>query len=351
MECEDEDELKEINQLNIDIENKLKLEMIMNKNLEQSENFIKNNSWKVLVDQTYYFKQNIERLWYIIKTLDFIFNTNNSNSYPYIIKKGTNIWNLGNIFEGKLFDIYEFNSKVIKLKINSEFKKIEWIFFLGNGENFRLKVNLYKVTEENTTVINLKMKSIPLKGDNIVSKLKEKFIENNCAKSIEEIIKKEKVFLYQYESGIIEGNMQDIWDIIIDHSKVAIIAPNNKCFVPVNINNLKIGELSHIPLKIKNVEGYLELKLDLKENNKGWNDWAYGYTILGGGPFRTAKQTFFVKLTKINKQETQLCMFTKIYEKIPMEMCKFLSQQKKYVISSIKDYFENFSAFQDDMNK
>ena len=78
MECEDEDELKEINQLNIDIENKLKLEMIMNKNLEQSENFIKNNSWKVLVDQTYYFKQNIERLWYIIKTLDFIFNTNNS---------------------------------------------------------------------------------------------------------------------------------------------------------------------------------------------------------------------------------------------------------------------------------
>ena len=43
-------------------------------------------------------------------------------------------------------------------------------------------------------------------------------------------------------------------------------------------------------------------------------------------------------------------MFTKIYEKIPIEMCKMLSQQKKYVISSIKDYFDNFSTVQDEIN-
>ena len=348
LEDEDEDEIKEIEKLNMDVANKLKLEMAINENLEDAENYIKKNSWKALIDNNFFFKQNIERIWDIVKTLDFIFNVNNSN--PFLMKRGNNIWNLGNIFEGKLFENYEFNSKVIKLKLECDFKSIEWIFFLGTGDNFRLKLNLYKVTHDNTTVLNIKMKSIPLKEDSIVNQIKEKIKENNWEKSINEIIKKDKVFVYQFESGIIEANMEDIWDIIIDYSKVALIAPNNKCFVPVNINNLKVGEITNIPMRIKNVEGYLELKLDLKENKKGWNDWVYGYSILGGGPFRTAKQSFFVKLTKINKQETQLCLFTKIYETIPLEMCKFLSQQKKYVISSIKDYFENFSSFQNDIN-
>lgn len=348
---EDEDEVsKEIEQINIDIENKLKLEVKMNKNLEKVEDFIKNNNWKILDDNTFYFKQNIETIWYIIKTKNFLFNENNSNKNPFIIRKGSNIWDLGNIFEGRIFDIYEFYSKVIKTKSNFELKKIEWIFFLSNEVSFRLKMNLYKVTEDNTTVLNLIVKYIPSTEEDIINKIKEKIKENNYIKRIEELVQKESVYLYQYESGLIQGNMEEIWNLITDYSKLSLIAPNNRCFVPININNIKIGEISNVPIKIKNIQGYLEIKLDLKERKSGWNDWAFGYSILGGGPFKTAKQTFYVKLTKINKKETQICMFTKIYDKIPLEMCKILSQQKKYVISSIKDYFENFCAYQDNID-
>ena len=343
-EDEDEEVTKEIEELNLDIEKKLKLEITMNKNLEEAENFKKENQWKLLGDRTYYFKQNIERIWDSIKTLDFLFNINNSEHCPFIIKKGSNVWNIGNIFEGKLFDIYETNSKVIKQKLNLEFKKTEWMFFLGNGEIFTLKLNLYKVTEDNSTILNMITKYIPSNGENIINKIKEKINNINFAKHIEEILKKDPVYLYQYESGIIQGNMEEIWDILVDYSKLALIAPNNRCFAPININNIKIGDNTNIPLKMKNIEGYLEIKLDLKEKKVGYNDWAFGYSILGGEPFKTAKQTFFVKLTRINKQETQLCIFTKIYDKIHMEMCKYLSEQKKYVISSIKDYFENFSS-------
>lgn len=341
-----EEVTKEIEELNLDIEHKLKLEITINKNLEDAENFKKEkNQWKLLEDKTYYFKQNIERIWDSIKTLDFLFIINNSENYPFIIKKGSNVWNIGNIFEGKLFDIYETNSKVIKQKLNLEFKKTEWIFFLGNGEIFTLKLNLYKITEDNSTVLNMIIKYIPSYGENIINKIKEKINDINFSKYIEEMLKNDPVYLYQYESGIIQGNMGEIWDILIDYSKLALIAPNNRCFAPVNINNLKIGEITKIPLKIKNIEGNLEIKLDLKEKKVGYNDWAFGYSILGGGPFKTTKQTFFVKLTRINKQEAQICIFTKIYEKIPLEVCKYLSQQKKYVISSIKDYFENFSVY------
>ena len=345
---EEYDEVKkEIEELNLDIEKKLKLEVTINKNLEEAEKFKKENQWKLLGDKTYYFKQNIERIWDSIKTLDFLFSINNSEHYPFNIKKGSNTWDIGNIFEGKIFDMYETNSKVIKQKINLEIKKTEWIFFLGNGEIFTLKMNLFKVTEDNSTVLNMITKYNPSYGESIIKKIKEKINDINFTKNIEDILKKDPVFLYQYESGIIQGNMEEIWDILIDYSKLALIAPNNKCFAPVHINNLKIGDITNIPMKIKNVEGFLEIKLDLKENKIGYNDWAFGYSILGGEPFKTAKQTFFVKLTRINKHETQLCIFTRIYDKIPMEMCKCLSQQKKYVISSIKDYFENFSAFND----
>ena len=259
---EDEEVSKEIEQLNIDIENKLKLEIKMNKNLEEAENYIKNNNWKIQVDKTLYFQQNIERIWDALKSLDFLFNENNS---PFLIKKGSNIWAPGNIFEGKMFDIYEFNAKVIKQKLSVEYKKIEWIFFLSSGENFRIKMNLYKVTEDNTTVINIVIKTIPSTEENLLNKIKEKFKEKNYNKRIKEILQKEAVYLYQYESGQIHGNMEEIWDLITDYSKLSLIAPNNRCFVPININNVKIGDIANIPLKIKNIEGYLEIKLDLKE--------------------------------------------------------------------------------------
>ena len=339
---EDEEVSKEIDQLNIDIENKLKLEIKMDKNLEEAENFIKNNNWKILVDKTLYFQQNIERIWDALKTLDFLFNINNS---PFLIKKGSNIWEPGNIFEGKIFDIYEFNSKVIKQKLSVEYKKIEWIFFLSSGDYFRLKMNLYKVTEDNTTVINIIIKSIPSTKENILNKIKEKIKEINYNKRIKEILQKESVYLYQYESGQIHGNIGEIWDLLTDYSKLSIIAPNNRCFVPININNVKIGDISNIPIKINNIQGYLEIKLDLKEKKVGWNEWVFGYSILGGGPFKTAKQTFYVKLTKINKSETQLCMFTKIYEKIPIEMCKILSQQKNMLFLLLKIISKIFQLF------
>lgn len=340
---EEDEEFKEFEKLNKLIEKNIKLEVTINKILEEAEHFVKNNEWKIISDRTYYFKQDIERIWDIIKSLDFFFTINRSEQYPFIIKKGSNIWNLGNIFEGKLFGIYDFNAKVIKQKIFNELKKTEWIFFLENGENFRLKYKLYKVTEDNSTILNVILRHTTASEENLISQIKERLNQVDYEKKIEEMIKKESVYLYQYESGIIPSTMEEIWEIVTDCSKLVLIAPDNKCFVPININNAKIGDILNVPMKIKNIDGYLQIKLDSKERKLGWNNWCFSYSILGGEPFKFYKQTIQVQFTKINRNQTQLCLFTKIYEKIPMEMFKCLSKQKKYVISSIKDYFENFS--------
>ena len=113
----EDEETKDIENLNKIIENNLKLEIKRNKNIIDIDNIIRSNDWKLLEDFTYHFNQNINKLWEIIKSLDAIFIPNNSVC-PIIIQTNSNIWNLGNSFEGKLFDLYQFIAKVIKLKMD-----------------------------------------------------------------------------------------------------------------------------------------------------------------------------------------------------------------------------------------
>jgi len=339
----EDEETKDIENLNKIIENNLKLEIKKNNNIINIDNIIRSNNWNLLEDFTYHFNQNINKIWEITKSLDAIFIPNNSIC-PIIIQTNSNIWNLGNIFEGKLFDLYEFIAKVIKLKMDSELKKIEWLFDLGNDNNFRLKINLYKVTEDNSTVLNIKIKyasSLAL-GENIILKIKEKFKENNYINNIRNIFENNSQCLYQYESGIIPGKMDEIWDILTDYSKLISIAPNNDIFIPLNIKNLKIGQVSEIPIRIKNIEENLKIKFDLYEEKSVWNKWRYCYSILEGKPFEVLKQSLLVQLTKINKNETQLSIFTQIHGNATKQMMKHLSEKKVYVISSFQDFFQNF---------
>jgi hypothetical protein len=295
-----------------------------------------------LGDYSFHFKQNIEQIWETIKSLDSVLILNSSTHYPIEIRCDTNVWSQGNVFEGKLFDMYEFIAKVTKLKIFSELKKLEWMLDLGNENILRVKTDLYKVTEDNSTVLNLKIKYCFLVGENIILKIKEKFKENNYIKKLENIFEKDFEYLYQYESGIIPGTMEEIWDILIDYSKLASIAPNNKIFVPLNVKNFKIGDIINIPMTIRNTSEYLEIKMDTYEQKSTWNRWSFGYSILSGKPCKMLKQSLLVQLTKINKNETQLSIFTKIHEDTTKNLLKLLSKQKLYVISSFQDYFENF---------
>ena len=255
---EEDEETKEIELLNKEIESKLKLEIKKDKNIIDSENIIKTHEWHILGDYSFHFKQNIEQIWETIKSLDSVLILNNSTHYPIEIRCDTNVWSQGNVFEGKLFDIYEFIAKVTKLKIFCELKKLEWILDFGNENILRIKTDLYKVTEDNSTVLNMKIKYFSSFAENIILNIKEKFKENNYIKNLENIFEKDFEYLYQYESGIIPGTMEEIWDILIDYSKLASIAPNNKIFVPLNVKNFKIGDIINIPMTIRNTNEFLE---------------------------------------------------------------------------------------------
>ena len=337
----------EVDEILKDIETKLKFESFIDKNLLNAEKFLKKDDWRIILNLSHYFHQNIERVWPYFQTFDkfkAIFNLEH-----LIIKNGTKENIVGNLFEGAYYD-YNFRAKLLKFKNSCEFKKIKWIFYFDNNEIFKIKINLYKVTSDNSTVLDYIISYVPKLGQSILEQVLPELNNNQIFKNVEEAIQKQFNALYQYESCLIQGSPEEIWNILSDNSKLVLIAPNNECFLPININDKKVGETFEIKMNINDKESNIEVKLDLLRKKMG-NKWIFCYTILGGKPFNILKQSLFVQLTKINNNETQLSISTKIYENINSEMIIYLSNKKKYVLTSLKDYFLNFYTPLNQTNK
>ena len=331
-----QEESNEVEEIMKDVENKLKFESFIDKNLFQAENILKKEDWKIMANLSHHFNQNIERVWPYFENLG---NLLKSLKLDSTIKCPKEI-QIGSLFEIEYNDSL-YHGKMLKFKNSCEFKKIEWIFYFDNNEIFKIKINLYKITFGNSSVLDLKIKYIPKLGKNTFEQLIPEINNIQKFKLIETSIQKQFNSIFQYESCLVQGTLEEIWDILSDDSKLVLIAPNNECFLPININNLKAGENVNVKMNIQDKESLINIKLDLIRKNIG-NKWIFCYTILGGKPYEILKQSLFVQLTRVKNNETQLSIFTKIYESISGDILVYLSSKKRYVLSEIKDYFKNF---------
>ena len=86
----------------------------------------------------------------------------------------------------------------------------------------------------------------------------------------------------------------------------------------------------------------IDITLKYIDERKGWNKWLFVLLISSGVPNKTPKHTDVIQLTKINKDECQLSFFSKFHVSIDTQKFKDISRRKKYLLLSIKDYFDNF---------
>ena len=338
-----QEESNDVEEIMKDVEQKLQFESFIDKNLFQAENFLQKNDWCIMLNLSYHFNQNIERVWPYFENLSKFLKSFKLDQKIIVEEPKEN--QIRNLFEGSFYESV-YHGKILKFKNLSEFKKIDWIFYLENNEIFKIKISLYKITYDNSTVIDFKINYVPKLGQNLLDQVIPDMNNIQIFQEIETEIQKKFNAIYQYESCLIQGKLEEIWNILSDNSKLVLIAPNNECFLPININNIKIGQINDLKLNINDKESVIKYKLDLLRKQTA-NKWIFCYTILGGKPFDMLKQSLFVQLTKINNNETQLNIFTKIYENIKGDIVFYLSNKKKYVLYSLKDYFINFYSPQD----
>ena len=296
--------------------------------------------WNIKFQTTFHFNHDIERTWSIMKNFDALLLLNDEGHFPCINIKGENTWNVGNIFKGNFFKVCPFVARVEKIVNLPEIKEIKWIFNCFQENCFlTLKMSFYKVNEDNSTVALRET----LFEKHLLNNLTDKMEGLNAMKlfkSIDGILKKETFSLLKYESGIIQGKMEDIYNIL--SSQISLIAPNNDIIPNFNLNDLKINEKKQVSIIKVNGVQKIDVTLKCREINPGWNKWIIVMEISGGEPKKIPNHCFLIQLTKINYYECQLIMLTKFHEAINIKDLNERNNKLKYVIMSLKDYFENF---------
>ena len=286
---------------------------------------------------TYHFKQSPDRVWLILRDISIISLITSIENYHPINTKGIENYIVGSEFIGIILGKFPYTGKVLKVMEIPGYKKIKYGIQLQNGGYLILKIEVLKVTEDNTAIAIITVKINQIFKENIEIFNEKTFNEN--FKKIEKEIQKSLIDIIQYESGIIRGSMQDIWDFSTNPNNLKKIAPlieldGDEEFIQPNIGDNLIIYCNNHTEKI-----YIKvLVMDKKEN---WNKWIYIIQILGGEP-KIPMQKIILELTKINQTDCQLSLLNKFDEPISNEIIQKLCEQKKYVIKSIKDYLENY---------
>ena len=298
-------------------------------------------NWKHVFQNSYHFKQDIERVWLIVRSFDLLSFLSCKGHYPCIFIKGEDTWKLGNIFKGNFFGISPFVARVNESINLPEIKKLEWLFNREN-EYFIIGLELLKVTEDNSTVVirELKFEKEFMKND--LEIIQQQIVSNITFEEVEKILEKEPINLLKYESGIINGKMKDIWDLITDFNKLTAIAPNNNYLPNISIKEMKVGEKKEVTAFYNDKIRKFDITLKCKEEKPGWNKWLVVCEISGGNPDKLPKHIILFQLTKISNNESQLTLLTKYFEPIETTEFKKITDKKKYLLLCIKDYFDNF---------
>ena len=297
---------------------------------------------KILFEDSYYFKQDIERVWIILRSFDILSILCSQGHYPCIFIKGKDTWTKGNEFKGNIFGQFPFIAKVRNSLDLPEIKKIEWIIDFKN-DYILMIFELFKVTEDNSTVV---IKTIKRENEliNDEEKARIKMIEKKLFEKIDKILETEPISLLKYESAIINGKMEDIWNIIIDFNKLNAIAPNNNYLPNISVKNMKIEEKKEVSIFYNDEIRKFDITLKCRDEKPGWNKWLIVCEVSGGNPVKMPKHIVLFQLTKINNSTCQLALLTKYSEPIGTEEFKENAKKKKYLLLSIKDYFDNFYA-------
>ena len=278
----------------------------------------------------------------MIRSFDLLILFNNKGHYPCIFTKGQNTFQVGNEFKGNFFSEFPFIAKVKKSESLPEIKILNWLFNIEYKHYVKIRFELYKVTEDSTCVLAYKIKIDNPEFIKIFNeKIKSELI-NGLFKKIEKLLESEPINLFQYESGIINANMKDIWDIVTDFNKLTLIAPNNNCFPSINTKNMKQEEKVTFTGFYNGKPFENEIILKFKDERPGWNKWIISLLISNAIPKIYPNQLITLELTKITEEKCQLIFFSKFHDSIDTERFKEISKRKKYVLYSLKDYFDNF---------
>ena len=313
-------------------------------NFLNNENIINNNNKSFSIyEGTSQSIHDANRLFNFIKNFEFILMLDKSLHHIPINIIGKDTFTAGNVFKGILFSSFPYVCKVLKYKNSNKIKEIKWEVTTKHTKNlikiFHVIIKIYKVTDDNSTVIYFKIKSLNFIED-------QKNFKQNCDSIFRDLITKIEFFLsnsikdlIQIESGIISSSMEDIWYFLVNIKELKKIAPLIP-FDNINFTELNIEQIYEIYFK-KTI--LIKIQIQYIDKKIGWNKWVIVIKIFDD-EHKISANLLVMQLCKINSNECQLFLIQSFLEPVSQEIIKKFSEFKIYAINSIKDYLENYKG-------
>lgn len=256
---------------------------------------------------------------------------------------GKDTFTVGNVFKGILFSSFPYVCKVLKYKNSNKIKEIKWEVTTKHTKNlikiFHVIIKIYKVTDDNSTVIYFKIKSLNFIED-------QKNFKQNCDSIFRDLITKIECVLsnsikdlIQIESGIISASMEDIWYFLVNLKELKKIAPLMP-FDNLNLTELNIEQIYEIYFQ-KTI--LIKIQIQFIDKKIEWNKWNIAIKIFDD-EHKISANLLVMQLCKINSNECQLFLIQSFLEPVSQEIIKKFSDFKIYAINSIKDYLENYKG-------
>jgi len=285
------------------------------------------------------FEQNIETLWLYMRDLSNMINIMEFFENLKFIN-GNNTWNEGNIFSFNWIGLTYLEAKCIYIKSSCYKKIIIWKVKCDIGINFYKTLCLYKITQNNKTLVKSIISPTEDKNDLIDFISSRNFYLNvdiNILKNQSKFLNNMKKDIISFESCIINVNYLKVWELVIDLKKLSEIAPVIGSKIEFSGEKLKVG--TFLKYYFDAIDKNVFFKITGVEMPKNKNNWIYKLEAIGSN---VKNLPIYVenKVTIIDENKTQLSILHKFPYNTDQKFIEFFNINKEEIMKKYIKYLE-----------
>ena len=211
-------------------------------------------------------------------------------------------------------------------------KKLVFDVFLDIGIFYRKTCSLYKITNNNTTLLKIILSKIPnreYEDDNFISFIKlNPNLYVSTFENLNKLLKTSFDKLYQIESFIVNKNRNVSWDITTDFQKLSEINPKIGSNFSCRGNKFKKDSF----IKCIYLDKYTFFIIKDVEQKKNKNKWVYALETI---------QEIQIWINKINESKSQISIIHIFKQLISKNYLDEFQNKKSEILKSIKEYINN----------
>ena len=219
-------------------------------------------------------------------------------------------------------------------------KKLVFDVFLDIGIFYRKTCSLYKITNNNTTLLKIILSKIPnreYEDDNFISFIKlNPNLYVSTFENLNKLLKTSFDKQYQIESFIVNKNRNVSWDITTDFQKLSEINPKIGSNFSCRGNKFKKDSF----IKCIYLDKYTFFIIKDVEQKKNKNKWVYALETIGSD-VDYKKQEIQIWINKINESKSQISIIHIFKQLISKNYLDEFQNKKSEILKSIKDYINN----------